>query len=694
MNLELTSYDFPTISYPVCNNQFDCLIDLPSSTSYIRISFSGEENILIKDFSVINQSLRFRTSKDSIEQFDEYYIIRENLSAIRIEAIDDEQKFKNIKISFSYAPVPDSFYKELVFKSCQEKNALKFQTFRANSLNEALQIYVNQTSDFWEPKLFFKNLLLRKSKRVEESAVYSSTDDHMYTNVHCIQSFEELCIFVEKSGGYIYQKSQLLKYSFLTGKATGILYINENSLKLAEKVRLDGDLPLLICDKSQEVKIPELIPAISVPITVFSQIKNICSELIDEFISTEDEYQTVLPEPLNVNVNIIIPTYNPGNFIFDLIEALNSQKCVLKRTITIVDSGSSNQLMAKLETKQNVKLIKIPHEKFSHSYARNIGADSESSDIDLFMTQDAFPTSNLWLYRIIRPLVDKYQVVSCAEYCPDHADLYYRIAADEYQRFIGTIDGDCSGRFIPDGNADNFRRKAAISDVSCAIVDKVFKNYYYRNNYAEDLDLGKRLLKDGYKVRILGSTETIHYHNRPASYYLKRNYTEQKMLRALNVISYEEMDEIKVKQIIGSAWFHVYQALNWLKKIENTAQNIDNIEAFDAVLYATEIRDWRNYQTKYNPHIEDSLLRELYKWSVGAYAGEPEQSNPILQNVHSFLNDQFKNYLNRSVIKKDHSTQAMIDCIVKRTANESGTYLARLSMDKMPLWMEKLSENI
>src|SRR5262249_25076884 len=54
----------------------------------------------------------------------------------------------------------------------------------------------------------------------------------------------------------------------------------------------------------------------------------------------------------------------------------------------------------------------------------------------------------------------------------------------------------------------------------------VFMKYRFRGNYAEDLDLGLRLIRDGYKLALLGSTRIIHSHNRPAYYHLKRGYVD------------------------------------------------------------------------------------------------------------------------------------------------------------------------
>lgn len=50
--------------------------------------------------------------------------------------------------------------------------------------------------------------------------------------------------------------------------------------------------------------------------------------------------------------------------------------------------------------------------------------------------------------------------------------------------------------------------------------------YRYRGDYAEDLDLGIRLIQDGYRVAMLASVKVIHSHNRPAYYFLKRSFVD------------------------------------------------------------------------------------------------------------------------------------------------------------------------
>lgn len=77
------------------------------------------------------------------------------------------------------------------------------------------------------------------------------------------------------------------------------------------------------------------------------------------------------------------------------------------------------------------------------------------------------------------------------------------------------------------------RSMGQLSDVACLIPRELFQRYMYRGDYAEDLDLGIRLIRDGHKVAMLSSVRVVHSHNRPAFYYLKRSFVDVTFLVAL-----------------------------------------------------------------------------------------------------------------------------------------------------------------
>jgi len=77
------------------------------------------------------------------------------------------------------------------------------------------------------------------------------------------------------------------------------------------------------------------------------------------------------------------------------------------------------------------------------------------------------------------------------------------------------------------------RKNSQLNNVACLIKKTVFQKYNFRNNYAEDIDLGIRLIKDGHNLSLVNSTKVIHSHNRNPYYVLRRSFVDDSQLKCL-----------------------------------------------------------------------------------------------------------------------------------------------------------------
>lgn len=235
-------------------------------------------------------------------------------------------------------------------------------------------------------------------------------------------------------------------------------------------------------------------------------------------------------KPNYFTVSVIIPCKNAGDEFQFLLKMLQAQKGFKDIEIVIVDSGSTDQT---LETAHrfNAKVIKIKPEEFSHSHARNLGAEHAIGDYLLFTVQDALPSSDTWLHELFTVLVDnEVAAVSCAETPREDADLFYRQICWNHYQFLGVNDADRIFKLPKTQNHLTLRQNGQLSDLANLISRDLFNQYKYRFNYAEDIDLGIRLIKDGHKLAFLGTTRIIHSHNRQPYYFLKRGYVDNQFL--------------------------------------------------------------------------------------------------------------------------------------------------------------------
>ena len=512
------------------------------------------------------------------------------------------------------------------------------------------------------------------------------------------QNFQAFSSWIEANKGFIVSKYQVLKTQYLSGRKILVCCKNfSESLSVSRAAMLNGDNPIILLREKdaktgREQCIREHIPAVYVPLKYVKQFFNNSLNIFDCIIRNEKQLAKIIQEPdkeikntIHTDVSIIIPTYNAGKNFEKSLALLKKQQFVSNIEIVVVDSGSGDGT-TNIAKRYGCKLITIRHDEFSHSYARNLGEQHSSGKIIVFLTQDAVPTSRRWLYRLIKPIAfDGFAASSCTEMCPEYADPYYRIAADEHAQYLGLWDKDQTCEFNENDSEAEYRRKASLSDISCAVRKSIFEKYYYHNNFAEDLELGMKILRDGYKIKLLGSLQTIHYHNRSAGYYLKRNFTEQRSFQRL-LCDHQP----KSCSIEKSAYYIVstFQRLAW---VIQQCKNMDKISIDTAInLVPTLLRDsfWTSEigdESCVEEQIGDSLCQSLYKElrpyaRVDNYAGS--EQNLIIENMIDFLLNQFKNYYQKYGNRKNNVLEDIQSCLLKRAANESGRYLSMTEFDQ------------
>ncbi len=239
--------------------------------------------------------------------------------------------------------------------------------------------------------------------------------------------------------------------------------------------------------------------------------------------------------PIAASISVVIPTLNPGAEFPMLLRKLKGQQGVDRVEIVIVDSGSTDGSV-EVAKQWGCTVVEIAPEEFTHSGSRNLGAEQATGDYLLFMVQDAYPIGAHWMYGMLRYLLDHAEqglmAVSCAETPRSDSDMMYDSMIDTHYRFLGCRDQDRLGRLQGLGHMA-LRAQGQLSDVACLIRREDFARYRYRGDYAEDLDLGMRIIRDGKAVAMLSSVKVIHSHNRPAFYYLKRSFVDVVFLVAM-----------------------------------------------------------------------------------------------------------------------------------------------------------------
>lgn len=387
--------------------------------------------------------------------------------------------------------------------------------------------------------------------------------------------------------------------------------------------------------------------------------------------------------PARKHVSVIIPTYNAGSSFDALLSNLENQTGVDELEIVIVDSGSKDDTV-KICKKHGVRLIQISNEQFSHSGARNMGAQAATGEILLFMTQDAFPASKDWVEKLIEPIVtENVAAVSPIEKCPLDTDLYYRVASHIHINYLGNSQQDLLNEGMGDGDRTGFRARSALNDVTTAINCKIFMRFMYRHDFAEDLDMGMRLIRGGYRIKLMSSVQTVHGHNRPAGYYFKRTLVD-------TVTTSETIMQIPVAgtatqwdlaEMLGQG----YGAMQWVYSalLADKYASLKNFhDAFVSTMSAARKLSAAEMKcVPTNDELQDDIMQNV-AGILSAFCSESGTPRyEVIDVIRGYWENILHPYAEKNIRWNNEQAKEMLLCINKQLACTMGCELARLSPD-------------
>lgn len=106
-----------------------------------------------------------------------------------------------------------------------------------------------------------------------------------------------------------------------------------------------------------------------------------------------------------IEVSIVVRTKNEEKNIKKCLEGIFRQKINKSFEVIIVDSGSTDNTL-KIASQFPCKIIKIPPEEFTYPHALNVGVTHSKGEYCVFISGDAFPANDQWLYFLLEPFVE------------------------------------------------------------------------------------------------------------------------------------------------------------------------------------------------------------------------------------------------------------------------------------------------
>ena len=398
-------------------------------------------------------------------------------------------------------------------------------------------------------------------------------------------------------------------------------------------------------------------------------------------------------EMLSVNetVSVVIPTYNAGDSFPLLLDLLKKQEDVFGIELVIVDSGSSDDTVAIAES-YGAKVVHITQSEFSHSYARNLGAQSASGKYVLFMTQDAMPGNTVWIRDMAQPILHDLAVaVSCREEPRKDCDLLGRFSIWQHSKYMGILEQDRLLKMPQSADYDSLRKNSQLNDVACLIRRDVFLQFNYKGDYAEDLDIGLRMIKAGYRLALLANAPVIHSHTRPAFYYLKRCLVDVTTLKKILPDTPMETisDETYVNRMIvmyAMAKAYAAELALWLDETINVKGFISQTDRFFVEKRGTfsklKLKDLRPYidaDCIYEDTLFADFIKDLYKHAI--LSSPLDFSYAAAQQY--MLVETLPEYIKSSKAPIDrHLKEEICELVIKHCGQMAGIGLASYTMNQ------------
>lgn len=227
-------------------------------------------------------------------------------------------------------------------------------------------------------------------------------------------------------------------------------------------------------------------------------------------------------------VSVCIPTYNGGARLAEVIERVRSQRAPWRFEIIVVDSNSTDGSTERLATAQDhgppcqpeLRLERIPKPEFQHGRTRNLCASLARGEFVAFLTQDALPTDEFWLYNLVTvlerfpraagafgrhfswPAASPFTRRDIANHFDDL--LRHPIVLSRGTRLAGSEDGTRTARQVLHFFSDNNSclRRSVWEQVAYPEID-----------YGEDQAWADKIIRLGYEKVYVPSAAVYHSHD-------------------------------------------------------------------------------------------------------------------------------------------------------------------------------------
>ena len=229
-------------------------------------------------------------------------------------------------------------------------------------------------------------------------------------------------------------------------------------------------------------------------------------------------------------VSVVIPTLNAGNGFLQLLEAIKAQQVPGDVETLVIDSHSQDGTMT-LAQKAGAKVMSVPRRLFNHGRTRNQGIKASTGEFVALTVQDALPTDETWLARLLIPLLEQSEAAGSygLQLAPPTSGLLARTRSTLWREgndlpAVKSLEAfEQLWQMPPEKRLELIR----FDNVTSCLRRSVWEQQPFpERNYGEDMAWAKSVLLKGHQVAYTPTAQVWHCHERGAVYELRRAYLD------------------------------------------------------------------------------------------------------------------------------------------------------------------------
>lgn len=221
-----------------------------------------------------------------------------------------------------------------------------------------------------------------------------------------------------------------------------------------------------------------------------------------------------------MKVDLIIPTYKPGDKLQKSLQRLSMQTIPLNRIILV---NTEEQFFPKdlVAPYENVEVHHIRKEDFDHGATRDFGASLSQADILMFMTDDAIPKDQYLVENLIKQF--------------DHPEVsvaYGRQLADPKKNYVEyytrTFNYPAQSRIKTKADLGSLGIKTFFCSNVCSAYRKkdydTMGGFIHKTIFNEDMIMASKLIEADKAIAYAADAMVWHWHDYKSLEQLHRNF--------------------------------------------------------------------------------------------------------------------------------------------------------------------------